>query len=53
MFLAILNRFLLKDELLVVQTEEDLKEILFKARGKDNILLTNVKEIGMKGAMNT
>jgi hypothetical protein len=49
-FLYLLFRFLLKDELIVVQTEEDLKKILTESRGKENIILTNVKEIGMKGA---
>ena len=43
-------RFLLKDELIVVQTEEDFTKILTDSRGKENIILTNVKEIGMKGA---
>ena len=43
-------RFLLKDELIVVQTEDDLKKILEDSKGKQNVILTNVKEIGMKGA---
>ncbi|CAB3992467.1 Hypothetical predicted protein, partial [Paramuricea clavata] len=48
----ILHRFLLKDELIVVQTEDDLKKILVDSKGKENIILTNVKEIGMKDHRN-
>ncbi|XP_028400051.1 thioredoxin domain-containing protein 16-like [Dendronephthya gigantea] len=48
----ILHRFLLKDELIVVQTEEDLEKILADARGKENVIVTNVKEIGMKDHRN-
>lgn len=43
-------RFLLKDELIVVQTGDDLEKILEDSKGKQNVILTNVKEIGMKGA---
>lgn len=48
-----LFRFLLKDELIVVQTEDDFKKILEDSKGKQNVILTNVKEIGMKGAEKT
>ena len=48
-----LFRILLKDELIVVQTEDDFKKILEDSRGKQNVILTNVKEIGMKGAEKT
>lgn len=33
-----------------MQTEDDLQKILVDSKGKENIILTNVKEIGMKGA---
>ncbi len=33
-----------------MQTDDDLTKILHDSRGKENIILTNVKEIGMKGA---
>lgn len=48
----ILHRFLLKEELLVVQDEKDFKEILQKSKGKRNVILVNIKGIGMKDHRN-
>ena len=40
---------MLKDEVVIVQTEDGFKEILDKAIGKSNVILANVKSIGMEG----
>ena len=32
-----------------MQEEDDVKEILEKAKGKTNLILANIKAIGMKG----
>ena len=41
----------MKEELTVTQYEKDFEKILEEAKGKRNVILANIKAIGMKGIL--